>query len=269
MEREQLERKARELRKKIMEVCYKTRSGHPSSALSCVEILTALYYGGFLGVDKYNYKDDNRNRFHMSKGHGCVLQYVILADLGILDQEHLWQFCRPGALLGAHPNPLAVPGIESVSGSLGHGLAYAMGVALGAKYRERDFQVYTVLGDGECQEGSIWESALCAGNHHLDNLTVIIDNNGMQASDYTVNVSDLSPLREKWDSFKFQAYEVAGHDIDQIIHALQAPFDGKPKAIIANTRKGKGVSLIENQKYWHGRKPNDAEWEQIRVEMNI
>lgn len=265
----QLEEKARELRRKIMEVCYRTQSGHPSSALSCVEILTALYYGDFLKIDINNFQDEDRNRFHLSKGHACVLQYIILADLGILEEQHLWEFCKPGKLLGAHPDPLTVPGIEAGSGSLGHGLAYAMGVALGAKYCGREFQVYTVLGDGECQEGSVWESALCAGNHRLDNLTVIIDNNGMQASEYTKNVSDISPLCEKWKSFHFEAYEIDGHDMGQVVDTLNAPFHGKPKAIIANTLKGKGVSVIENRKYWHGRKPKDEEWEQIRAELNI
>ena len=164
MDIEMLEDKAFSLRKQIMEVGYKTQSGHLSSALSVVEIMTVLYYAGFLGIDKSNHQNIYRNRFVLSKGHACIIQYLILADLGIIEKKHLWNFCKPTGILGAHPDCLKIAGIDATTGSLGHGLSFAIGTALAAKKMGTEFMTYVVLGDGECQEGSIWEAALCAGN---------------------------------------------------------------------------------------------------------
>lgn len=269
MDSKQLEAKVHEFRKQIMNIGYKTQSGHLSSALSCMDIMTALYYGDILKYNALDIKNENRDRFILSKGHACIIQYVILADLGLINEDELYRFCRPGAQLGAHPDCLKIKGIEASTGALGHGLSYAIGVAMGAKYLRKSYQVYTILGDGECQEGSVWEAALYAGFHKLDNLTVIVDYNKLQASDYTNNITSLDPLINKWISFGFDSYEIDGHNMEQIMEVLSLPLCGKPKAIVANTLKGKGVSLMENQNHWHGRKPNDEEWKMICSELGI
>lgn len=262
MEVQQLEKKAMELRKRIMELGYMTKSGHLSSALSCTDILTALYYGGIMDHAK-------NDRFILSKGHACIIQYLILNDLGLLSNEELMKFCKPGGILGAHPDCLKVPGIDATTGALGHGLPIAIGYALGARYKGQDYHTYTVLGDGECEEGSVWEAALCAGHHQLDNLTVIVDYNKLQASDYTDNITTLDPLGSKWLDFGFDVYEINGNDMASVIKVLQEPMHRKPKAVIAHTVKGKGVTMIENQKNWHGRKPTDEEWILIKEQMGI
>ncbi len=272
MDIEMLEDKAFSLRKQIMEVGYKTQSGHLSSALSVVEIMTVLYYAGFLGIDKSNHQNIYRNRFVLSKGHACIIQYLILADLGIIEKKHLWNFCKPTGILGAHPDCLKIAGIDATTGSLGHGLSFAIGTALAAKKMGTEFMTYVVLGDGECQEGSIWEAALCAGNKALDNLVVIIDYNKLQASDYVDNISSLEPLADKWKAFGFYCYEIDGNDIKQVYDTLSMARDnknGKPKAIVANTYKGKGVSIMENRNGWHGRKPNANEWISVCAELGI
>lgn len=265
----QLEDKVAEFRKKIMEVGYLTKSGHLSSALSCTEVMVALYYGGFLAIDNSNYNNMNRNRFVLSKGHACIIQYLILNDLGFITDEELLKFCKPDSILGAHPDCLKLPGVEATTGALGHGLSIAIGYALGAKYNNQNYQTYTILGDGECEEGSVWEAALCAVHHKLDNLTVIVDYNKLQASDYTSNITTLDPLTDKWSAFGFHILEIDGNNMDEVVRALSKAPHGKPKAIVAHTLKGKGVTMIENQNNWHGRKPNDEEWISIKKQMGI
>ena len=264
-----LEERVSYYRKRIMEVGYKTQSGHLSSALSCVELMTVLYDGGILNFDEKDPENEDRDRFILSKGHACIIQYLILAETGLIPETEIYRFCKPNALLGAHPNSNKISGIDTSTGSLGHGLAMGIGLALAAKYRGKDYHTYVILGDGESQEGSIWEGALCAGNHKLDNLTVIIDYNKLQASDAVKNISGLDPLADKWRAFGFQVDEIDGHDIQQVMEALQHHTEGMPHAIIANTVKGKGVRMIENQNGWHGRKPNDTEWEIISKELGI
>ena len=265
----ELEKKALDLRKKIMEVGYLTQSGHLSSALSCVELMVTLYYGGFLDIKRSMQTNFDRNRFVLSKGHACIIQYLILNDYGIIDDNEILKLCRPNGILGAHPDCLKVPGIEATTGALGHGLSLAIGYALGAKYNEQNHHIYTILGDGECEEGSVWEAALCAGHHKLNNLTVIIDYNKLQASDYTANITTIEPLKDKWACFGFETFEINGNSIEEITETLQKPVCDKPRAIIAHTIKGKGVSMIENQNYWHGRKPNKEEWLLIKDQMGI
>ncbi len=264
-----LEERASYYRKRIMEVGYKTQSGHLSSALSCVELMTALYDGGILNFDETDPENDDRDRFILSKGHACIIQYIILAEKGLIAEAELYRFCHPGTLLGAHPNSNRIPGIDTSTGSLGHGLAMGIGLALAARYQGKDYHTYVILGDGESQEGSIWEGALCAGNHRLDNLTVIVDYNKWQASGAVRNISGLDPLADKWRAFGFQVDEVDGHDMQQVVEALQHCTEGKPHAVIANTIKGKGVRMIEDQNGWHGRKPNDTEWGIISKELEI
>lgn len=267
-----LVKKTNYLRKRIMEVGYRTQSGHLSSALSLVEIMTVLYYGGFLNINNKNYKDILRNRFIMSKGHACIIQYIILVDLGLLEEKYLWTFCKPGGILGAHPDCLKIEGIDASTGALGHGLSFGIGTAIAAKQLEEDFITYVILGDGECQEGSVWEAALCAGNKYLDNLIVIIDYNKLQATDYIDNISSLNPIIDKWKAFGFDCYKVDGNNIEEVYNTLskiQLERNGRPKAIIADTLKGKGISIIENRNGWHGRKPNVREWKEICVELGI
>ncbi len=269
MQLQGLKEKAFTLRKQIMEVGYLTQSGHLSSALSCVELMVALYYGGFLNIKKGIQTNCNRNKFVLSKGHACIIQYLILNDYGIIDDDEILKLCKPGGKLGAHPDCLKIPEIDATTGSLGHGLSLAIGYALGAKYNGQDAQVYTILGDGECEEGSVWEAALFAGHHKLNNLSVIIDYNKLQASDYTVNITTLEPLKDKWKSFGFETFEINGNSIEEVIEILQRPMCCKPRAILAHTVKGKGVSMIENQNNWHGRKPNKDEWLLIKDQMGI
>lgn len=264
-----LEEKALHYRKRIMEVGYKTQSGHLSSALSCVEILTALYDGGILKFDTSYPEDENRDRFILSKGHACIIQYIILNEKGLITDRDLYNFCKPHALLGAHPDANKISGIDASTGSLGHGLAFGMGTALAAKHLQKAYHTYVVIGDGESQEGTIWESALCIGHHKLNNLTVLIDYNQLQASGMVADISGLDPLADKWKAFGFDVYEINGNDMKAVVDVLSAPIGDKPRAIICNTIKGKGVDMIEGKNGWHGRKPNDAEWQIISKTMEI
>ncbi len=264
-----LEEKVIEFRKRIMEVGYQTQSGHLSSALSCTDLLVALYYGNFLNFSADNFKNIDRNRFVLSKGHACIIQYIILNDFGLISDEELLHFCKKGSILGGHPDCLKIPGIEASTGALGHGLSIAIGYALAAKYNGQHYQTYVVLGDGECEEGSVWEAALSAGHHKLNNLTVIIDDNKLQGSDYTENICALESLKDKWRDFGFNAYEIDGNNMKEILEVLSEPMNNAPKAIIAHTIKGKGVAMIENQNNWHSRRPNGEEWLVIKEQMGI
>ncbi|MCI8462970.1 MAG: transketolase [Lachnospiraceae bacterium] len=265
-----LEEKAEYLRREVLKICYETQSGHPTSALSCVEIMTSLVYGGIMNFKKENMNAPDRDRFILSKGHACILQYIIWADLGMIEERELHSFCKKGSALGGHANRLIVPGIEFSPGSLGHGLSYAMGQALNAKYCGSGQEVYVLMGDGECQEGSVWEAALCASSHRLDNLTVIIDANKLQSSGFVKDISNIDPLNKKWEAFGYQVIEADGHDIVDLQRAFETPHEtGRPRAVIAHTLKGKGVSLMENQNYWHAKRPNKEQWEVIKRELNI
>lgn len=260
--------KAWSLRKRVMEVGYRTQSGHLSSALSCTDIMTALFYGGYVDMQADS-PGRKVNHFILSKGHACIIQYLILNEFGYIDGEELEKCCHPGGILGAHPDCLKIDGIETTTGALGHGLSMAVGFAIAERYKGSNVHTYMVLGDGECEEGSVWEAALCAGHHGLDNLTVIVDYNKLQASDYTANITTLDPLKEKWEAFGFCAIEIDGHDTEEILSALDQTVSKQPKAVIAHTVKGKGVSMMENQNGWHGRKPNDREWATIKEQMGM
>ncbi len=267
---EALQNKALKIRQTITEMNFVTRAGHLSSSLSCIEILVALYYGKILCITPSNVRDIKRNRLVLDKGHCCMAQYAILADLDIIPEEWIWNFCKKDAILGGHPNYLLnIPGIESSSGSLGHGLAYAEGVALGIKYRGYDARVYVIVGDGELQEGSIWEAALSIAHHKLDNVIIIIDDNKIQGTDFTQNIISLGSLSEKWMSFGYNVQEIDGHDMHEVMAALENVSSDKPNVIVASTIKGKGLSFIENNKDWHARKINGEEWEIARKELKI
>ncbi|MBV9119299.1 MAG: transketolase [Chloroflexi bacterium] len=246
-----LDQRSKELRLRVVQVLERGGRGHVGSSLSPIEILRVLF-DDVLRFDARNPAWPKRDRFILSKGHGCIPLYVLLQEKGYFAEEELWKFCRFDGILGGHPDP-KVPGIEVSTGSLGHGLAIAVGMAVAAQILGADHRVFVLVGDGECNEGSIWEAALAATKHNLDNMTVIVDYNKLQSYGSTQEVLNLDPLAAKWDAFGFTTREVDGHDVAALRQTLRAaPFaPGKPSAIIANTVKGRGVSFAEFDPMWH------------------
>jgi transketolase len=229
-----------------------SRRGHVGSAFSVIEILRVLYDDIML-YDSQNPRWVKRDRCILSKGHGCLALYVILADKGFFPESELWKFCKPDGILGGHPEYGKIPGVEASTGSLGHGLPIGVGFALNAKYEQLDYRTFVIIGDGESDEGSNWEAAMSAAKHKLDNLTVLVDYNKHQSYDSTYAVLDLEPLVDKWRAFGFVVAEVDGHDARALQDALRrTPVSvDKPNAIICHTVKGKGVECIENDLNWH------------------
>lgn len=246
-----LDRRSLDLRKMIVRVLEAGGRGHLGSALSLVEILRVLY-DDVLRYDPKNPDWFHRDRFILSKGHGCLALYVILAEKGFFPQSELWRFCKKDGILGGHPE-IKVPGVEVSTGSLGHGLPIGVGLALNAVYEKAEYRTVVIVGDGECNEGSIWEAALCASKHKLSNLTVIVDYNKQQSYGSTFEVLDLEPFVDKWRSFGFATAEVDGHNVDQLRGVLfQLPLQkDKPSAIICHTIKGKGIEVVEGNLEWH------------------
>jgi transketolase len=246
-----LDRRAIELRTRIVHVLGRGGRGHLGTSLSPVEILRVLY-DSVLHYDPNNPKSPQRDRFILSKGHGCIALYVLLQEKGFFPEEELWKFCRFDGILGGHPDP-KVPGIEVSTGSLGHGLPIGVGMAINAKYERAAHRVFVVLGDGECDEGSVWEAAMSAAKHKLDNLTVMVDYNKQQSYSSTYEVLNLEPFADKWRSFGFSCSEVDGHDISALEQVFKRlPFErDKPSAIICHTVKGKGIDFAENNLKWH------------------
>lgn len=246
-----LDARSRDLRKTIVEMLRFSRRGHLGSAFSLVEILRVLY-DEILRYDATDPHWSQRDRLILSKGQGCLALYVFLAEKGFIPEFELWKFCQSDGILGGHPEH-KVPGIEASTGSLGHGLSIGIGFALNAKFHKADYRTYVIIGDGESNEGSIWEAALSAGKHKLSNLTVIVDYNKHQSYASTAEVQDLEPLADKWTAFGFDAAELNGHDVGEIRAALnRGPSPtGKPTALICHTVKGKGVSFVENNMEWH------------------
>jgi transketolase len=226
--------------------------GHVGSSMSLVEIMRVLY-DDILHFRRDQPKWPGRDRMILSKGHGCIAQYVMLAEKGFIPHEALDTFCRRDSILGGHPEAAKIPGVEASTGALGHGLSYGVGMALAARIEKRDTRVIVVMGDGEINEGSVWEAALCAGKHKLANLTAVIDYNKVQSAGPTREIQDLEPLLDKWRAFNFAAAEVDGHDIT----ALRAIFrrlplaPDRPSAVICHTVKGKGIAFAENDANWH------------------
>lgn len=226
--------------------------GHLGSAFSLVEVLRVLY-DDILRYDPQQPKWAQRDRFILSKGHGCLGLYAILADKGFFGAEHLDKFCHFDGMLGGHPEASKIPGVEASTGALGHGLSIGLGQALAARIQKRDSRVVVIMGDGEINEGSVWEAALCAGKHKLGNLTAIVDYNKLQSYDRTSIVQDLEPLTDKWRSFGFAVHEVDGHDVLALKALLKSlPFESnKPSCIISHTVKGKGIAVAEGNPEWH------------------
>lgn len=265
-----LQAKARELRQMIFKTICAGGGGHIPASLSPVEILVVLYYN-ILNIDPKNPKDSQRDRFILSKGHACVALYVVLAERGFFDKGHLDTFGRRGTILGGHPDMHKIPGVEASTGALGHGFPFGVGIALAGKMDKEDYRVFILLGDGECQEGSVWEAAMFASQYKLDNLTVVIDYNKFQAMDSLDKIVGLEPLADKWQSFGWEVKEVDGHNIDELQNVFQAaPFvKDKPSLVVAHTTKGKGVSFMENVPVWHYRMPNEEEMKVACGELGL
>jgi len=243
--------KAGQLRRDIVEMLYRCQSGHPGGSLSCVEILMALYYET-MKTDPKNPLMEDRDRMVLSKGHGCPALYAVLADKGFFPREDLWNLRQLGSHLQGHPDMVKTPGVDANTGSLGQGASIALGLAMAAKYKKASYKVYAVLGDGECQEGMIWEAAMAAAHFRLDNLTFILDHNGLQIDGSNDTVMGLGNIEAKFAAFGFECIKVDGHDIGAITAALAVPGFGRPKFICCETVKGKGVSFMENNSGWHG-----------------
>jgi transketolase len=258
-----LKRKAWNIRYNVMNMISKKGKGHTGPALSIVEIITALYFGA-LRLDPANPKHPERDRFLLSKGHACTALYAGLAERGFFPVAQLGEYYKLDSLLGGHPVK-GLPGVEAATGSLGHGLPISVGLALAARFDQKKHQVFTLLGDGEIQEGSVWEAAMSAAHFKLDHLVVVIDRNGMNLDGRTEEVMALEPLEEKWQCFGWATRTVDGHDIPALIQAMRAtPFvAGKPSVVLANTVKGKGIDFIENRKEWHHRAPTPKEAEEV------
>lgn len=259
------------LRREVLDIIKCARRGHIASAFSIIEILMALY-DGHMNYRAQQPNWDERDRFILSKGHGCLSLYVMLANKGFFPREELSRFCEKDSILGGHPEYGKIPGVEFSTGSLGHGLSVGVGIALFGKMKKKDFRTYVLLGDGECNEGSVWEAALSALKHKLNNLIILIDYNKMQSYSFTKEVIDLEPFAEKWDSFGFFTQEINGHNIDDICKALSRSEQEreKPSAIICHTIKGKGIAFIENDATWHHKsKITDAELEVLYEGLNV
>ena len=251
------------MRKKVVTMVYEAQSGHPGGSLSAADFVTACYFRE-MNVDPKNPKWEDRDRFVLSKGHVCPIQYAALGTLGFFPEEVLHTLRQEGSPLQGHPN-MHCPGIDIPTGSLGQGFACAVGMAIGLKIDNRPSRVFAVLGDGECQEGEIWEAAATANKYQLDNLIVFIDVNNLQIDGTTDEVMPNLDLGEKFKAFGFEIYNIDGNDMGQIVRTLDTirmhSHDHKPKCIVGQTTKGKGVSYMENVGSWHGVAPNKEQWE--------
>lgn len=267
MSEDELNHLCYELRKKIVKMNYLSGTGHITSSCSCLEILVALYFGGVLKYDSHKPLWTERDYFLISKGHAALAVYSVLSEAGFFPEEDLWTFCQIGSKYGGHPN-LRIPGVESTSGSLGHGLSIASGIALGTKLNNGKNRIFCLTGDGELQEGSNWEAALAISHFNMDNFTWIIDRNKLQIAGETEEIIRLEDLSNKLTSFGFDVKIVDGHDVKKLVEVLSGSSN-KPLAIIANTIKGKGIPFLENKRGWHGRKTNNEELGVILKELSM
>ena len=268
MNKLELQKTANEIRKGIVSGVHAAKAGHPGGSLSAADIFTYLYFEE-MNVDPKNPKDPDRDRFVLSKGHTAPGLYAALAEKGYFPKEDLLTLRHLGSYLQGHPDMKHIPGVDMSSGSLGQGISAAVGMAISAKLSNDDYRVYTLLGDGEIQEGQVWEAAMFAGSRKLDNLVVIVDNNGLQIDGPIDEVNSPYPIGAKFEAFNFNVVEIDGHDFDQIADAFKQAKEckGKPTAIIMKTIKGKGVSFMENQVSWHGSAPNDEQCKQALEEL--
>ncbi|HEY3277550.1 MAG TPA: transketolase [Syntrophorhabdaceae bacterium] len=257
------------IRREILELIYRTRSPHIGPSFSIVEVLVALYFK-YLNVDPADPSKADRDRLIMSKGHACLTLYTVLKERGFLSADDLKGFAKNGGTLEQHPNRDVSKGIELSTGSLGHGLSVGAGMAFAAKKDGKKQRVFVILGDGELNEGAIWEAVMFASQHKLNNLVSVVDCNGMQALGYTKDIIDLAHLSDTWKSFGWAVREVNGHNLAEVCTSLEGlPFsEDKPNVILARTVKGKGVSFMENKLLWHYRAPDEREYEAAIKELN-
>ena len=268
--KKQLKVKACKVRIGIIEAVYSAKSGHPGGSLSIADILTYLYFHQ-MKIDPKNPKWEDRDRLVLSKGHVAPALYSVLAQKGFFDIEILKTLRKSDSILQGHPSMKLIPGVDMSTGSLGQGLSAAVGMALGAKIGGKGFRTYAILGDGEIQEGQIWEAAMFASAKGLDSLTAVVDNNNLQIDGTIAEVNSPYPIPEKFKAFGWNVIEIFAHSFDEIDAAFKAAseFKGKPTAIIAKSIKGKGVSFMENNYKWHGTAPNTEQYEQAMRELNV
>ena len=266
MEKLQLAKIANEVRKNVVTALHSAKSGHPGGSLSAADMLTFLYFEEMNGLDPKNPNKLDRDRFVLSKGHAAPGLYGVLAEKGFIPKEDLTTLRKIDSYLQGHPDMKHTPGVDMSAGSLGQGISAAVGMALAGKMDNSDYRVYAMLGDGEIEEGQVWEAAMFAGHRKLDNMVFIVDNNNLQIDGTVEDVCSPYPIDEKFKAFNFHVVTINGHDFDQIRRALNEAKEtkGMPTAIVMNTVKGKGVSFMENKVNWHGAAPND---EQYKVAM--
>lgn len=259
---------SRELRKDVVKMSYQASSSHVGSALSIIDILTVLYFE-ILNINIKNYKDISRDKFILSKGHASSALYAVLARKGFIGNKMLDTYYTDGSPLSGHPKKNSVPGIEVSTGSLGHGLAMGCGLALSDKNDNRQCKTVILMGDGECDEGSVWESAMFASSRNLNNLIAIIDNNKLQGLGRVDKITGLYSLQEKWRAFNWNVEEINGHDFNEIYKALKEAYKSqyKPTVIIAHTIKGKGISFMEDKLEWHYKSPNEEQYQSAIKEL--
>ena len=261
MNKLELMKVANEVRKGAVTAVYNAKSGHPGGSLSAADIYTYLFFEE-MNIDPADPKKDDRDRFVLSKGHTAPGYYAALANRGFFPVEDLKTLRKVGSYLQGHPDMKHIPGVDMSSGSLGQGISAAVGMAISGKLRKKDYRVYTLLGDGEIQEGQVWEAAMLAAHHNLDNLVVIVDNNNLQIDGAVDEVNSPYPIDKKFEAFNFHLINVDGHDFDAIDAAFKEAREtkGQPTALIAKTIKGKNVSFMENQASWHGAAPNEEQY---------
>ena len=265
---QELQQKANKIRQNIIEEVYQAKSGHPGGSLSIADILTVLYFKE-MNIDPKKPNLENRDRLVLSKGHCSPALYSCLAERGYFEVEDLKTFRNINSYLQGHPDKNKVPGVDMTTGSLGQGLSCANGMAIAGKMNQQDYRVYAILGDGEIEEGQIWEAAMAANKYKLDNLCVVVDNNNLQIDGTIEEVMSSYPIDEKFRSFGFEVINIDGHDIEEIIKAFEVAknIKGKPTCIIAKTIKGKGVEFMENQAGWHGKAPNEEQYKKALEEI--
>jgi len=256
-----LEEKSKNIRRSIIEMVYSAKSGHPGGSLSIADVLTTLYFSE-MNINIDNPKDENRDRLVLSKGHCSPALYATLAEKGFFPKKDLKTFRKIDSYLQGHPDMKKIPGVDISSGSLGQGLSVANGMAIAGKIDKKDYRVYAIMGDGEIEEGQIWEAAMTSSHYKLDNLCAIVDNNNLQIDGKIENVMNPYPIDKKFESFGFNTIVIDGHNFEEILNAFSKAKEtkGKPTAIIARTTKGKGISYMEGNASWHGKAPNEDEY---------
>jgi len=265
---EELKSKAISVREDIIHMISVAQAGHPGGSLSATDILTALYFR-IMNIDPHNPDWEDRDRFILSKGHACPVWYAALCQRGYFERSHLDTLRKLNSMLQGHADMKKTPGVDMTVGSLGQGICAGVGMALSGKLRKKDYHVWVVVGDGESQEGAVWEAAMSGARWKLDNLTVIVDDNGIQNDSYVIDIMPVESLVEEWLAFNWNVLDVDGHDMQAVVEALETAqtIKGVPTVIVAHTVKGRGVSFMENNPAWHGKAPNAEQTEQALTEI--